>query len=128
MRILLDTHILIWFFNGDRYLSRKGIDSIENIQNACFISIASLWELSIKISLGKLNINGYFEAIHSFLQANDIQILPVDFNDLVCLKKLPFHHRDPFDRLIIAQAQTNGFTVITHDANFEKYNISLFKS
>jgi len=123
MRILLDTHVFIWFFNGDNALPDKWVKLIEDVDNKCYLSVASLWEMSIKISLNKLTIEGHFDDIHDFMMANEVELLPIGFDHLSELKKLPFYHRDPFDRLIIAQAITENIAVLTLDHHFQAYPV-----
>ena len=101
MRVLLDSHAFIWFINGDNQLPEKIRNTIENSENECFLSIASIWEISIKISLGKLKLQSNFNKVKDFLSANAIAILPLTFEHTQTLLKLEYHHRDPFDRIII---------------------------
>lgn len=106
MNLILDTHTFIWFVNGDKNLTTKARESIEASSNFRYISIASLWEMAIKISLGKLEIKHPFEQILTQIYENGFEILPITFEHTLIISKLPFHHRVPFDRLIIAQAMT----------------------
>ena len=125
MNYLLDTHTLIWFLNGDKDLSsiaRKAIESPEAIN---FVSIVSLWEISIKISLKKLDLKASFENIGDEISNNNFQMLPITFQDTLILSSLAFHHRDPFDRLLIAQAVNNKFTIISKDHHFESYEVKV---
>ena len=125
MNYLLDTHVLIWFLNGDKALSTKVRKAIESENAINFISIASLWEIAIKISLDRLSIKVSFEKLSAELEKNNFQILPITFNDTIILSTLPFHHRDPFDRLIISQSISNDFTIISKDKEFAQYKIKL---
>ena len=125
MNYLLDTHVLIWFLNGDKALSTKARKAIESENAINFISIASLWEIAIKISLDRLSIKVSFEKLSAELEKNNFQILPITFNDTIILSTLPFHHRDPFDRLIISQSISNDFTIISKDKEFAQYKIKL---
>ena len=125
MNYLLDTHVFIWFFNGDYALPDKWVKLIEDVDNRCYLSVASLWEMSIKISLNKLSIEGHFDDIHAFMVKNVVELLPIGFDHLSELKNLPFHHRDPFDRLIIAQAIAANFTVLTLDKHFQAYPVHI---
>ncbi len=124
MDLLLDTHSFIWFLNGDEQLPQNLKNSIADTTNDCFLSIASLWEIAIKSSLGKLELKGNFNRIAIFLTENDIEILPITFGHLQRLLQLPFHHRDPFDRIIIAQALTDGLPIATRDEKFANYNVN----
>ncbi len=104
MKFLIDTHTFLWFVSGAENLSKKANEQIANNDNQIFISIASLWEMAIKNSLGKLDINGGYETVINDVIANDIEILAINFQHTLIQNKLPFYHRDPFDRIIIAQA------------------------
>jgi len=117
MELLLDTHTFIWFINGDKSLPERIKRSIANIDNSCFISIASLWEMAVKLSLGTLKLKSDFNKIAGFLDDNEIEVLPVTFDHL----QLSYHHRDPFDRIIIAQCITEKLTILTKDEYFKKY-------
>lgn len=118
---LLDTHALIWFIDGNGLLSKKAKTQIEDGNAINFVSIASLWEIAIKVSLGKLELKTSFNQINNKLVENGLEILPVTFEDTVVISSLPFHHRDPFDRIIIAQAITNKMTIISKDEQFSPY-------
>lgn len=123
MDLLLDTHAFLWYVTGDKQLPDKIIQTISDTSNRCYISIASIWEIAIKLSLDKLVIDGGFETIEDFLDNNDFEILPIDLDDTKELLKLDFHHRDPFDRMIIAQAKTSGLVIITKDGFFKEYSV-----
>jgi PIN domain nuclease of toxin-antitoxin system len=123
MSFLLDTHTFIWFINGDRSLSDKVISKIKNVENQCFFSIASIWEIAIKVKLNKLHLKSDFNEITNFCFGNEIEILPITFEHIQALNNLDFHHRDPFDRLIIAQSIVEELTVLTKDENFHLYNV-----
>ena len=122
MNILLDTHILIWYSEGNTMLSKDWIEIIENPLHEKYVSYISLWEMNIKISIGKLSL-----VAESPIQIipKEIEILYPTLSDLNELTKLPMHHRDPFDRMIIAQAISNNLLVMSHDGNFGKYDIDL---
>ena len=125
MDILLDTHALIWFINGDNQLPVQSIEIIKNIRVRCFVSIASIWEIAIKISLGKLDLNGGFDEISKIMMHYDIDILPISFEHIQKLLSLDFYHRDPFDRIIIAQGLVEKMTIVSKDENFAKYQVQL---
>ena len=125
MNYLLDTHTLIWFLNGDNSLTSKARKAIESDNATNFVSIASLWEISIKLSLDRLEIKLPFETISKEFDKNNFQLLPITFNDTLVLSKLPFHHRDPFDRMIISQSIANDFTIISKDKEFGSYKVKL---
>ncbi|WP_412466406.1 type II toxin-antitoxin system VapC family toxin [Pedobacter sp. KLB.chiD] len=126
MQLLLDTHTFIWFINGDSSLPKKIIDEIKNLKNECFISMASIWEIAIKCKLNKLFLNADFDKILDFLDQNQIEILPISFNHLIKLNELDFHHRDPFDRILIAQGISENLTILTKDQNFSFYETKMY--
>ena len=124
MRLLLDTHALLWFLRNSPQLSFRALAAIESPDSRVFISMVCVWEIAIKTSLGKLVLASDFESMFPFqLEANRIEVLPIQFDDLHQLSKLPFHHRDPFDRMILVQAMTNKLTLISRDTQFEKYGV-----
>ena len=125
MKYLLDIHTLLWFLKGDKQLSDRARQLIDSPRNAKFLSIASLWEIAIKVSLEKLILDKSFERLFpEQLHFNRIQILDVTVDSLIKLTTLPFHHRDPFDRLIIAQAFVEELPIIGVDTVFDAYGIS----
>ena len=127
-RFLIDTHAFLWFIGGDEQLPEVARDLIGDMENEVLLSAASLWEIAIKTSLGKLILGRPFEElIPEQLVLNDITVLPISLDDLSIVVKLPFYHRDPFDRLIIAQAMTRGLPVISKDAEFAKYHVELIR-
>ena len=123
MRILIDTHALLWYLQGDPNLSNLALTTIENKDNDVFVSIVTLWEIAIKSGLGKLELQRPFENLEVDLQQLDIKILPINFAELDIYRSLPMHHRDPFDRILIAQSIGNSLTMITRDALFQPYSI-----
>jgi|SRR5436305_4154712 len=126
MRCLLDSQAFLWFVGGDTRLGDRAYEVISDIENQVLLSTASLWEIAIKSSLGKLDLEGSFaELFPRQLVSNEIEILPIGLKHLVTLTELPFHHRDPFDRLIIAQARTEGIPVVSSDAAFRDYQVQI---
>ncbi|MEP6923664.1 MAG: type II toxin-antitoxin system VapC family toxin [Pyrinomonadaceae bacterium] len=125
MRMLLDTHILIWFLEGNLLLAKSRRQVIAATNNEVFVSIASLWEIAIKISLGKLMLAQSFTDVINQLGAENIEILPIQPSHVLQVSTLPFHHRDPFDRIIIAQSNVETLPVMTDDAEFAKYGIKI---
>jgi PIN domain nuclease of toxin-antitoxin system len=124
VRALLDTHSFLWFVGGDARLSPAARQTIEDLDNEIFISIASLWEIAIKVNLGKLDLGAPYEQfIPAELQRQKIAVLPIEVPHLSVIAKLPLHHRDPFDRLIIAQALTVGMPIIAVDEAFDDYGV-----
>ena len=103
MRFLLDTHTFLWFVGGSSKLSAYARQLIENTENERLLSIANLWEMSIKAGIGKLRLNCTFPELFSeHIEGNAMKLLHIDPNHLEIVKLSPFHHKDPFDRLIIA--------------------------
>lgn len=123
MKAIIDTHSYIWYINGDNRLSQKALDIIDNKSNDIFISSASIWELSIKIKLGKLKLISEFENIEQDLSDFRISVLYISMSDILQNFKLPFHHRDPFDRIIISQSINKNLPIIGCDEFFDNYNI-----
>lgn len=121
--ILLDTHALLWFIMDDArlsYTAKKFIVESDDV----FVSTATLWEIAIKLSIGKLSMSGDFDALFpSQLHANQLTLLPIEVNHLAQVARLPFHHRDPFDRLIIAQSLEEDLPVVGYDTAFDAYPI-----
>ena len=126
MEFLLDTHALIWFMNADNRLTQSSKLIIQNSENKCYVSIASIWEIAIKISLNKLDLNGQFNEISETLTNNSFNFLPITIEHTQKIIDLDFHHRDPFDRLIIAQSIVENMPIITKDKIFLKYNVDVF--
>ena len=123
MELLLDTRALIWFFNGDFQLPEKSIKLIKNLDIRCLVSIASIWEIAIKLSLKKLELNDKFEEISKIMRQYEIELLPITFEHIQKLLTLEFYHNDPFDRIIISQGLVEKLTIVTKDENFPKYNV-----
>jgi PIN domain nuclease of toxin-antitoxin system len=121
MNILIDTHILLWYIIGDKRISSETKSIVENNSNTILLSNASLWEIAIKVSIGKLKLKVGLLELRSFLDEKRIFILEFDFYDLELLQTLPFHHQDPFDRLIIAQAKTKNLEILTDDEQVKRY-------
>ncbi len=121
MKLLWDTHTFLWFVAGSNEVSQKVRKTIETPSNEHFLSIASLWEISIKTALGKLDIKGRYESVINDVTDNDIQILPINFVHTVQQNQLPLHHRDPFDCMIVSQALTENMHIISRDKVFDEY-------
>lgn len=125
MNLLLDTHAFLWFIGGSSSLSKKARTLIEDETNRVFLSPASLWEIAIKISLGKLTLSESFDVlIPEQLAVNGIELLDISVNHAALVANLPFHHRDPFDRLLVAQAQVEQMAVISKDEAFDAYDVN----
>lgn len=125
MNLLLDTHILLWYLEGHPSLAEAQRLKIEDRHNQVAISAVSLWEMAIKLSIGKLELMDDLVTIEEVLLGQGIRILPIQTAHLQRLLGLPFHHRDPFDRLIIAQALAEEMTLVSDDAAFALYPVSL---
>jgi len=124
MRPLLDTHSFLWFISGSLSLSRTARTLIEDTSNQPFLSIASLWEMAIKLSLGKLSLGEPFEVlIPEQMKANGINLLGIEIEHTALVATLPFHHRDPFDRLLVAQAVVERMPIVSADAAFDAYGV-----
>lgn len=124
MRLLLDTHTFLWFVEGNPQLSARARALIEDSFNEVLLSVASIWEIAIKYSLGKLSLTAPIEVFFAQqLQANAITTLDVRTEHVIVVAALPFHHRDPFDRLLIVQAQVEGVPIISADTAFDPYPI-----
>jgi PIN domain nuclease of toxin-antitoxin system len=122
---LLDTHALLWFSQGDAQLSLRAREIITDDASQLYFSVASLWEITIKLNLGKLKINHTIEELYALLEQLNIEILPIKQADLAQYLMLPLHHRDPFDRLLIAQAIDQNLTLVTIDGAFQSYSVPL---
>jgi PIN domain nuclease of toxin-antitoxin system len=126
MKVLLDTHAFLWAITGDKMLSKKARKTFLDPRNSLFFSAVSMWEICIKISLGKLSLkSGWFKKIQNEISINAIQWLPVEMSHCAELTKLPFHHRDPFDRMLISQARVEDLQVLSRDARLSVYDIQL---
>jgi PIN domain nuclease of toxin-antitoxin system len=124
MRLLLDTHVFLWFIMGSPNLSRAARALIEDGANERFLSVASLWEMAIKLSIGKLTLSAPFAAlIPQQLGVNGIELLHIKIDHAAVLSSLSFHHRDPFDRLLVAQAMVESMPVVSIDAAFDSYPV-----
>lgn len=124
MRLLLDTHIFIWYILDSRKLSPTARALIDAQDNEILLSIASIWEMAIKHSSGKLSFGMPFELfIEQQLSVNTIELLNINLDHINVVASLPFHHRDPFDRLLIAQAMVEQLPILSADSVFDTYPI-----
>lgn len=126
MNLLVDTQSIIWYYEGNPRLSAKAVAAIGNEANKVYISIASFWEMAIKISNGKLELTNSLENWMLKIEADEIEVLPISQEDILSLLALPHHHKDPFDRIIITQAKVLGLIIISSDSIFEQYPVNLF--
>ena len=127
MKLLFDTHIILWYLEGSTNLNRNLIPVIRNPQNKLHASMASLWEVSIKVGLGKLSLDSPFCELKTNLRENDFQIIDITFSDILCNESLPFYHRDPFDRILISQAINRSMTLVSQDSKFNLYPVRLLE-
>jgi PIN domain nuclease of toxin-antitoxin system len=123
MSLLVDTHAFLWFMTGDRRLSRTARRAIDDSEGEWWLSAASVWEIAIKASLGRLTLPAPADRYFAEKVQEGLQVLPVDWEHAAAVGRLAFHHRDPFDRLIVAQAQSERLPVATNDPAFGKYGI-----
>jgi PIN domain nuclease of toxin-antitoxin system len=124
MRILLDTHAFLWFIMGSADLGAGARAAIEDQHNETLLSMASLWEIAIKVSIRKLTLSEPMETlIPAQVEQNGFAILSIKLEHVTIVSKLPFHHRDPFDRLLAAQCITEDIALVTTDSAFEKYGV-----
>ena len=120
---LLDTHALIWFLEGDAQLSLTAKTIILDTDNRLCVSVASLWEMAIKMSIGKLTLTQSVEQIIARLPVEFIELLSIEVPHILAIQQLPLHHKDPFDRLLIAQTKAENLTIISDEAIFDQYAI-----
>lgn len=124
MRLLLDTHTFLWFIDGSEKLSTYARGLIEDPGNERHLSVGSLWEIAIKVSMGKLKVPlPLTRLVKEHVEGNAIALLSLQPEHLDVQRELPFHHRDPFDRLIIAQAMAEEMKVVGYDAEFDMYPV-----
>jgi PIN domain nuclease of toxin-antitoxin system len=127
LKLLLDTHALLWFYLDDPKLSDAARLIILDPANVKLVSPASYWEIAIKVSLGKYILTKpHAEAMHDAIDRNGFGVLPIEPTHTATLATLPFHHRDPFDRLIIAQALTEGLAIVGADTQFDAYGVTRY--
>ena len=124
MNLFLDTHILLWWLDDNASLTMKAREAIEDTDNLIILSAAVIWEIRIKQALGKLKITPDF---YDVVKEQGFERLSITFEHAYAVGELPNHHRDPFDRILIAQAMLEHLTIVTHDAVFKKYPVSILK-
>lgn len=128
MRLLLDTHIFIWWADQSEKLSRATLSALEDEANELLLSVASVWEMQLKIQLGKLKLSlPLKELVKNQQETNDLMVSPITLTHVLALEALPSHHKDPFDRLLIAQGIAEGFTIVTADSQFSAYSVKLLQ-
>ena len=122
MRLLLDTNALIWTFADPTRLTDHAADAIRNEQNSVFVSVVSAWEIGVKRAKGKLGLPRNLE---SMITDKKFDPLPLTLRHALAVESLPYQHRDPFDRMLVAQAQTEGLTLVTSDRQMSRYPIAV---
>jgi len=125
MNLLLDTHVLLWWLNDHPTLSSKAKAAIADGKNLVFVSAVIIWEIRIKQALGKLEIPRNFRRV---LDNQPFEILDITVEHAHAVEDLPAHHRDPFDRMLVAQAKVEGLTLVTRDIRLKKYKIPLIEA
>jgi PIN domain nuclease of toxin-antitoxin system len=123
MRYLIDTHAYIWYVEDNKKLSKTALNIIDSPENILYFSVASIWEITIKASLKKLNLKQSISDIFEELEKLNIALLNFTKNDFEILYQLDFFHQDPFDRMLISQAISQNLILISKDSAFEKYQI-----
>jgi PIN domain nuclease of toxin-antitoxin system len=126
VRILVDTHAFLWDLIGDHRSSRRAKEILRSDEHELVFSLASLWEIAIKIKIGKLNAIGSSVAyIRDEMEAYGMELLPIRYEHILQLENLPVHHSEPFDRLLIAQAITESLPILSRDEKFAAYPVKL---
>lgn len=125
MKLLLDTHVLLWFQASDPAMPKEAEDAIRSENNEAYVSIVSFWEIGLKYSIGKLPLRMPLEAFFTTITDAPFNVLPLERPHILASASLPLHHRDPFDRMLIAQAKHEGMHLVTVDAQFKAYNVPL---
>ena len=126
MNLLLDTHAFLWWDAAPEKLSARALSLCEDSANTVALSVASVWEMQIKLQLGKLRIKSSIRAVvDRQREKNAMHVLPVDLPHVYALQDLPAHHRDPFDRLLEAQAKVEGFSVVSTDSMLRQYPVQI---
>jgi PIN domain nuclease of toxin-antitoxin system len=129
VKLLLDTHALLWAATDPAALSPEARAAVEDGENEAFVSVVTGWEIAIKQSLGKLELAEPAESwLPEVLRRTGFDVAEVDLTAALRVRALPWHHRDPFDRLLIAQALESAFTIVTRDEAFAKYGVSILSA
>jgi PIN domain nuclease of toxin-antitoxin system len=126
MRVLVDTHTFLWALLQDHRLSAKAKQILTSTEHEIYFSLVSLWEIAVKMKIGKLNTAGSSVSyIRDEMEEYGMELLPVRYEHILQLERLPLHHSEPFDRLLIAQAIAESLPILTHDAAFPAYAVKL---
>lgn len=123
MKLLLDTHTFIWFVENDKKLPELRKVQIEDEENSIYVSVGTFWEMSIKLSLGKMELSLTIQEVIEMAENNGFILLPLSKKNIVQVSSLPFYHRDPFDRMLIAQSLTEEMPIISIDEVFDLYGV-----
>jgi len=127
MRVLLDTHVFLWWITDDRRVSARARDVLSSARNVLFFSAASGWEIAIKAGLGRIELPSPLERFLTLqLRENCIQVLPIQLSHALRVHALPLRHRDPFDRMLVAQAQLEKLPILSADARIAEYGVESF--
>jgi|SaaInlStandDraft_7_1057024.scaffolds.fasta_scaffold267368_1 PIN domain nuclease of toxin-antitoxin system len=122
MRLLIDTHAFLWVIHGDARLSAPAREAYLDRRTDLYVSIASFWEIGIKVSLGKLElVSGWLDVLRHEMDVSGIRLVPIEPAHCARLTSIPFHHRDPFDRLIVSQALVGNMSILTADHQLSAY-------
>jgi PIN domain nuclease of toxin-antitoxin system len=125
MRLLLDTQTFLWFVSGDARLTRRARRAMESEDAEMILSAASVWEIAIKVGLGRLTLPASVEEYIAEKVEGGFHVLSIDWTHAAAVERLPKHHRDPFDRLLITQALAENLPVVTNDAVFNSYGVAI---
>ena len=126
MKLLLDTNVLIWWLGSSRRVTGRALEAIASPDNIAYVSVASAWELAIKVALGRLELPGSLVSwLSKRLDEEQFTILPINLAHVLSVEALPLHHGDPFDRLLIAQAMAEGCWIVTADRIFHHYDVRI---
>lgn len=129
MNLLLDTHVLLWALAGDKRMRPAARRVIEDTANTVYVSAATAWEIAIKAGLGRVrippNVAKWFP---DELERSQFLALPITIPHALAVERLPRHHDDPFDRLLVAQAKTESLTLVTHDRNLRRYDVKVLEA
>jgi PIN domain nuclease of toxin-antitoxin system len=123
MKYILDTHTFIWWHDNPELLSEKVLNLCEDINNQLLLSMVSIWEMQIKLQLNKLKLNMSLAEMVTLQQNNGISVLSITINHIIGLDAIPSHHKDPFDRLLIAQATIEDAILLSKDTKFQEYPV-----
>lgn len=127
MNYLLDTHAFIWWNEGSPQLPAHVRQTLSNRSHHIWLSHASVWEMQIKVQIGKLRLRAPLaDVIDQETRMNRLRLLPISYDDIMRIAHLPMHHRDPFDRMILAQTLTGGFHLVANDSEFAPYGVPIF--